>query len=159
MSEQTAPKGFKKVAEGYLRMKSQIAKVKEKAAEAMEQGVQTLEVGGAAFGFGYLRGRMSSESKPFAIAGVPTDLGAGLALHTLAFMGGFDKYAEHGHNLGDGALASYLTFKGIQFGKEAAAKAGTASGYDDPAMLTAGGIGASAIRDASLAAQIANLAG
>jgi hypothetical protein len=146
----------KKLAQGYLRFKAQVEKVKEKAAESMQHAVQTMEVGGSAFGFGYLRGRMSAPDKPFAILGVPTDLGVGVALHALAFMGAFDKYNEHGHNFGDGALASYLTFKGIQFGQEAKAKSTT--GYD-PAQLGAGGVGFAGGNESSLVDSMAALAG
>lgn len=96
------------------RTKARLEKVKEQTAEAMAQVVQTTEIGATAFGFGFARGRYGDITLPF---GIPIDLGAGVVLHALAFMGAAGaKYDEHLHNFGDGALASYLTFLGASFG-------------------------------------------
>jgi hypothetical protein len=100
--------------------KKTVASIKEKAAETMGVAVGVLEVSAASFGFGYARGRYATTGGEFAIMGVPPDLLAGVVLHGLGFLGAFGaKYDEHAHNLGNGALAAFLTTKGVQFGVEA----------------------------------------
>jgi hypothetical protein len=101
------------------RGKKTVAQIKERAAETMGVAVGALEVSAASFGFGYARGRMAKTDGTFTIMGVPPDLLAGVVLHGLGFLGAFDKYSEHAHNLGNGALAAFLTTKGVQFGVEA----------------------------------------
>lgn len=146
------------------RGKKTVAAIREKAAETMSTAVGALEVSAASFGFGYARGRYATTDGQFAIMGVPPDLLAGVVLHGLGFLGAFGpKYDEHAHNLGNGALAAFLTTKGVGFGVQArstdpASKYGPlqpgkvvvgADGY--PAM----GAGSMRMSDADLAREIA----
>lgn len=94
------------------RARAQVATIREKSAEAIGTIVQTFEVGGTAFGVGFMQGRWGS----IELAGVPVEFIAGLGLHVLAFLGGAGRYAEHVHNVGDGALAGYATKLGQGFG-------------------------------------------
>lgn len=108
-----------KVLSKYEKAKGQVEKIKDKAAETMGVAVGAMEVAASSFGFGYARGRMATTDGEFAVMGVPPDLLAGVVLHGLGFLGAFGKYDEHAHNLGNGALAAFLTTKGVQFGVEA----------------------------------------
>lgn len=129
---------LKKAAEQAIRLKRQVDNIKEKSAEALGHAVQTLEVGSASFGFAYLRGRLTTPERQFTVMNVPIDLLAGFGLHALSFAGAFDKYDEHAHNFGDGALAAYLAFTGLKFGAQSQdpAKSVTIAGELGPAMPT-----------------------
>ena len=122
---------LKRAREYVERAREKMAKVREHAEEAIGQGIQIAEVSGTAFGFGYAHARWGGAKGQVEVLGVPADLGVAVALHGVAFMGGLGKYAEHGHNVGTGALASYSYRIGSQFGTEAAkhapAKAGPAN--------------------------------
>ena len=108
-----------KLIETTERAKTSAARLKEKATETMGIALGAMEVSGASFGFGYARGRFATADGEFAVMGVPPDLLAGVALHGLGFLGAFGKkYSEHAHNLANGALASFLSTKGVQFGIE-----------------------------------------
>lgn len=101
------------------RAREKMAKIREHAEEAIGQGIQIAEVSGTAFGFGYANARWGGEKGQVEILGLPADLGVAVALHGVAFMGGLGRYAEHGHNVGTGALASYSYRMGTHFGAEA----------------------------------------
>jgi hypothetical protein len=101
------------------RAREKMAKVREHAEEAIGQGIQIAEVSGTAFGFGYANARWGGQKGQVEIVGLPADLGVAVALHGVAFMGGLGRYAEHGHNVGTGALASYAYRMGTHFGLEA----------------------------------------
>ncbi len=108
------------LAERAARAEGKIEKAKEKATEMMGMGLQAVEVGGAAFAFGYAHQRYGTNGE-LQIAGVSADLVAGLGLHAFSLLGGFGaKYAEHGHNLGDGCIASFAFRMGSQMGAQAA---------------------------------------
>lgn len=102
------------------RMQRRFENAKEKGEEVVGSVVQTAEVGATAFAFGYARGRYGETN----VMGVPIDLGAGAATHLGAFFGLFGKYAEHAHNLADGAIAEYLAVKGAIVGDKMRQKAG-----------------------------------
>jgi hypothetical protein len=104
-----------------------MAKIREKAEGAIQTGIQIAEVSGTSFAFGYANGRWG-ENGELTIGGVPVDLGAAVALHGVAFLGGLGKYAEHGHNMGTGALAACAYRTGAQMGAENANKPPRAAG-------------------------------
>ncbi len=111
------------------RAKAQVANIKEKAEETMQTAKCAVETVGTAFGFGYLRGRMTDPADPesFSVMGVEPDLLAGVALHAVGFLGGFGKYSEDAHNVANGALSSYAVTKGVEIGVDARAESeGTA---------------------------------
>jgi hypothetical protein len=124
-----------KMAEKGERAVARMSKYKEAAAEQMGVAVQTVEVGVASFGFGYARGRYAKDGE-FELLGVPPDLLTGAALHVLAFMGTFDKYDRDAHNVADGALAAYLTTKGVEFGVEAKQKQTAVASGIDPELMS-----------------------
>jgi hypothetical protein len=101
------------------RMSSKMAKLREHAEEAIGNGIQVTEVGGTAFAFGYANGRWGEDGE-IKMLGVPVDLGVGFALTGIAMFGGLGKYAEHGVNIGSGALAAYGYRAGFQLGQDAA---------------------------------------
>lgn len=122
------------------RFKAQVDNLRERSQEAIGQVVQTLEVGIVSFGFGFARGRWGGVD----VVGVPADLGAGILAHLGGYMGFGGKNAEHLHNLGDGALASYLNTLGAGIGVDMANKAGqpAKTGYEQtggPPQLGPGG--------------------
>lgn len=83
-----------------------------KGEEAMGHMVQSMEVGVAALGFGWAEGRYGS----IELLGIPANLGASVVMHGLGYFGMAGKHSEHLHNLGDGALASYLHTMGVGIG-------------------------------------------
>jgi len=108
------------------------------------QAVQSLEIGSAALGLGYLSGRYGA----IGIGPVPADLAAALTLHLGGYLGVAGKYSEHLHNFGDGAWSSYLVKMGAGLGTNARLKSGqspfTASGenarrYGGMPTMNAGG--------------------
>lgn len=153
----SADRQMSKLREMYERSQAQLGRIKDKAEEQMGVAMQTMTVGVASFGAGFVRGRFGE----IAPAGVPVDLGAGLALHLVGYtMAG--KYKESAHNLGDGLLAAYLTTLGAGIGtKMRAQKSGTATGadyaigYDQARALNsapARGMGSTGLTPADIAA-------
>jgi hypothetical protein len=122
------------------RAMARVKNIKAATAEAMGTVIQTTEVGVAAFGMGVLRGRFGESLN---LLGVPIDLGAGVLLHVLGFMGAAGKqYDEHLHNFGDGMLAAYLTVLGAGIGDSmSAAPKKTIKVGDDPYYVASGGQG------------------
>lgn len=110
------------------RMRARAENMKEKAEEALGTAIQTVEVGGTSFLFAYLRGRMGDENGDLNVVGIPASLGTGVAMHLVGFLGGFGKYADHAHNIGDGAIAEYAVTMGVRIGADAKVEAGTTQG-------------------------------
>lgn len=100
----------------YEKLKARVANMKEKGQEALGSVLQSAEVGGSAFAFGYMRGRMGDDNGEFDVVGIPASLGAAVAFHGMGFLGLFGKHSEHAHNLGDGALAEYAAVAGMRMG-------------------------------------------
>lgn len=97
---------MKKAASRYEQLKGKIAGIKKKAEHVTEKFVRSVEVTGASFAMGVANGR-SNDPEGVNVAGVPVDLGAGLALTVLGYMGAAGKHSDHLNNLGDGCLAHY----------------------------------------------------
>lgn len=102
------------------RMSNKMSKLREHAEEAIGNGLQVAEVGAAAGALGYANGKWGGEDGELKVLGVPADLGVGFALTGVALFGGLGKYAEHGVNIGSGALAAYAYRTGFQLGASAA---------------------------------------
>lgn len=95
----------------YTSARKAVQKVRAEAQETVMSVVRSVEVGGTAFSFGIVNGRWGRPE----LLGVPVDLGGSMVLHSLGFL--LDKeLAGHLHNLGDGAMASYLTSLGTGIG-------------------------------------------
>lgn len=95
----------------YTNAKKAVQRAREDARETVMAVVRSVEVGGTAFSFGIVNGRWGRPE----LLGVPVDLGGSIAFHSLGFL--MDKeIAGHLHNLGDGAMASYLTALGTGIG-------------------------------------------
>lgn len=109
----------------YERLKARVETLKEKGQEALGSVLQSAEVGGAAFAFGFMRGKMADTDGNLDVVGIPASLGASIALHGLGFLGVFGKHSEHAHNLGDGALAEYAAVAGMRMGNERSDNPGT----------------------------------
>lgn len=98
------------------RAKARAAGMEKKSEATMNLALNAVEIGATSFGFGYMRGRYADASGKWEVFGVPPDLLAAVVLHGLAFMGSFEKYAPHAHNVANGALASYLNVMGTGMG-------------------------------------------
>jgi hypothetical protein len=95
-------------------LKNRIEKVKAHTEKVTEKIVRTAEVGGTAFAVGILNGKTGGVE----VMGVPLELGAGVALNILSYMGAAGKMSDHLGNVGDGALASFATMEGVKIGLE-----------------------------------------
>ncbi len=113
------------MASKYEALKARIASWKEKGQEQMGHALQAVEVGATAFGFGFLRGKMSDANGDLDVAGIPASLGTSIALHGLGFMNVFGKHSEHAHNIADGALAEYAAVQGMRMGAARSDNPGT----------------------------------
>ena len=113
-----------RVKEGYERLQARMHNAAKRNEKAIEQGFAVLETNGGLFAWGWANERYGDPTdqgvKELRVLGMPADLAAGGALLGLSFFGGFGKYAEHGHNLGDGCIASYAFRMGSQMGATAA---------------------------------------
>lgn len=103
------------------RARKTAANVKAKAEGAISTAVTSGETVGGAFLTAYARGRMGGADGRWLVGNVDADLLAGLGLHAIGFIVE-DKYGEHAHAVGNGALACYSTMKGIEFGRESKKK-------------------------------------
>ena len=107
------------LATRYQGMQKRVQTIKADAEEKVMVVVQTAEVSTAAFAFGLVNGRWNRPE----VVGVPVDALAGMGFHVLGFF--IDKGGEHMHNLGDGALASYLASLGMGVGAKMRLEAGS----------------------------------
>jgi hypothetical protein len=110
-----------KAKEYVERVQQRMARMREKSEEVIGEGIAAAEVAGTAFGLGYANARFG-ERGSLQMFGVPVDLGVAVAMHGLAFAGGLGKYAEHGHNIGTGALACYAYRTGAELGSASRAQ-------------------------------------
>ncbi len=95
----------------YEGMQKRVQNIKKDAEEKVMIVVQTAEIGTSAFAFGLINGRWNRPE----VVGVPVDALAGLCFHTAGFL--VDSNAgQHMHNLGDGAVASYVAGLGLGVG-------------------------------------------
>lgn len=115
MADQYSVTSVAHAREMIANARKKMAQMREGAEEVIGEGIRIGEVGAAALGFGYANGRWG-ENGELAVGGIPVDLGAAVLLHGTAFMGGLGKYAEHGHNLGTGALAAAAYRTGAKIG-------------------------------------------
>jgi hypothetical protein len=133
-------------------LKKRIEGIKQHTEKTVEKVIRTAEVGGTAFAIGVLNGKTGGVE----IMGVPLELGAGIALNVLSYMGAAGKMSDHVGNVGDGALASFATMEGVKIGLQWAQKSGgqgALSGGSAPALpAPAAGIGLTAAEVAQAAA-------
>lgn len=101
-------------------LKRRIEGIKQHTEKTVEKVIRTAEVGGTAFAVGVLNGKTGGVE----IMGVPLELGAGIALNVLSYMGAAGKMSDHVGNIGDGALASFATMEGVKIGLQWAQKSG-----------------------------------
>lgn len=118
------------------------ARAREKAGEATQTIVASAEIGGAAFLHGLATGRYGEEK--LKIAGVPLGLGLGVGANVLALVGVGRGMEDHLRNLGNGALAGYLSNLGLRTGAKLKSEAGVSGELpgDDAVMqlLTPGSV-------------------
>lgn len=119
MSIQVSKAALTRMADRAEGLQKRLANVKKQTEHTVGKVVRTMETGGMAFGLGLANGRYGSTE----IAGMPLELLAGAGLNIAGYLGLGGKYSDHLNNLGDGALASYLTILGVQTGAEMKAKA------------------------------------
>jgi hypothetical protein len=114
------------------RLQSRISNIKKHAEEGARVAFAAVEINGAAAAWGYMNERWGKapESDPSGLkevvfAGIPADLGAGVSLLALAFLGGAGAYAEHATNLGNGSTAAFSYRFGHEFAVKHAKQSGT----------------------------------
>jgi hypothetical protein len=113
---------------GTERFRAKAERLSERMDEGISAGLQMVEVGGTAFLFAYLNARYAKAGNPdIQVMGMSVDLITGVGLHGLGFLTR-SKYREHLHNVGDGALAAYLTRLGAEMGGQSRLNAQNASG-------------------------------
>lgn len=113
-------------------LRNRLAKIREQSTEAVGQILQTAEIAGAAGGFSWANARYGTQDPKTGdiaktLMGMPIDLGSAVVLHGLSFAGMLGRHKEHGHNLGDGALASYVCRVGTRMGFTSKNKANIAA--------------------------------
>lgn len=96
--------------DSHRRAWGRVHSIEKKDKNIKETTFQAVEVSAMALGFGFVRGRWKGD-----MYGIPVDLAGGVVLHAAGLFGG-PKYANHLHNLGDGALASFFTTLGAGLG-------------------------------------------
>lgn len=127
---------MKKAASRYEQLKTKVAGIRKKAEHVTEKFVRTVEVSGAAFAMGVANGR-SHDPEGVNIGGVPIDLGAGIGLEILGYLGAAGKHSDHLNNLGDGCLAHYAAVLGRGVGVTWKEK-GHLGGGANPALKASG---------------------
>lgn len=100
-------------------LQKRFTNVKKQAEHTVEKVLRTAETGGMAFGLGVANGRYGSTE----VMGMPVELLLGAGLNVAGYLGLAGKHSDHLNNLGDGALAAYLTVLGVQVGAQLKAKA------------------------------------
>ena len=93
--------------EHIMRLQSGLRNTRAKAGEIMETAIETVEIGGTAFAFGILEGRVETD-KQFEIAGVPLPLAAGVAGLAFGLFGVGRGMERHFIAIGMGALSAHL---------------------------------------------------
>lgn len=137
------------------RLQSRIHNIKKHAEEGARVAFAAVEINGSAAAWGYANERWGKapESDPTGlkevmIAGIPADLGVGVALLGASFLGALGTYAEHGTNIGNGSTAAFAYRFGHEFAKKHAQTSGTttkgappqfAAGYHPPYYGAHGG--------------------
>src|SRR5277367_5738412 len=115
-------------------LKKRIEGIKQHTERTVEKVVRTAEVGGTAFAIGVLNGKTGGVE----VMGVPLELGAGIALNVLSYMGAAGRMSDHLGNVGDGAIASFATMEGVKIGLQWAAKSGGGGGGGGQKHVSAG---------------------
>lgn len=98
-----------------------IEKVKAHTEKITEKIVRTAEVAGTAFAVGIMYGKTYDEATQrtgIEVMGVPLELGGGLALNVLGYMGAAGKMSDHLGNIGDGMLAAFAVKEGTGIGDD-----------------------------------------
>lgn len=114
MAVQLSKKDLNRAQERLVSLRNRIERAKKEAEKTAEKFVRSAEVGGTAFAFGVVQGRTGGVE----VVGVPIDLAVGVGLNIAGYMGAAGKMSDHLNNVGDGALAAYLTTMGQGVGKE-----------------------------------------
>jgi hypothetical protein len=131
-------------------LQKRMMRFKAHAEKTTEKVVRTVEVGAMALGMGIVQGRSGSVE----IVGVPLELGIGAGLNLLGYFGIAGKHSDHLNNLGDGALAAYLTTVGKGVGTAMKLKS-LGGGSSAPAQVQAPAKGNSELTPAEIAAAVA----
>jgi hypothetical protein len=119
-----------KLKKAYINASRAVAKANEKMEDAVGGMVRSIEVQGAAFGFGALQGYYyepaGGKDTKFGpqIFGADAELVVGGGLYVASLLGLGGKYSDHLKNLADGALAAYVSNQGRGWGAKLREKKG-----------------------------------
>jgi len=118
MAEKASLAKFHAVQRKLATAQKRVEKIREVADEKVAVVIKTAETGGAALLGGVMigKGLQDSTSMMNNVFGIPTTLGAALALHACGLVGIGGDNAGHLHGIGDGFLAAYLAHFGTQIG-------------------------------------------
>lgn len=117
------------------RLQSRISNIKKHAEEGARVAFAAVEINGAAAAWGYVNERWGKAAdsdpsglKELMVAGIPADLGVGIGLLAMSFLGGAGVYAEHATNLGNGSTSAFAYRFGHEFAKKHAQGGTTTKG-------------------------------
>lgn len=148
MTTQISKASVSRLAQRAEGLQKRMMRFKAHAEKTTEKVVRTVEVGAMALGMGMAQGRYGSVE----IVGVPAELAVGGVLNLLGYFGIAGKHSDHLNNLGDGALAAYLTTVGKGVGTAMKLKS---LGGGTPAQIQAPAKGSSELTPAEIAAAVA----
>lgn len=137
---------LRKAATRAESLKTRLAGLRKRTEKVAERAVHTAEVGATAFAFGVLQGKTGG----IEVVGVPLELGTGVGLHLMGYLGLGGKMSDHLHGIADGALAAYLTTIGRAVGAEWKKKGSGTGELEDGHRAARIGQGANAFRDDEL---------
>lgn len=127
---------LRKRAEGAM---ARLRGVREKAEQAAGTVIQSATIGGTAFLLGVVNGRFydaATQKRGIEVLGVPLEIISTVGFHVLGFMSS-EKYGEHLHNFGDGALAAYTNVLGMGVGEKMRQNAANNAAAQAPAQVPA----------------------
>lgn len=104
------------LAKRYESARTSVKRIKEQTEATVHNVVRSAELNSTSFAMGVINGRFGSPE----LLGVPVDLGIGVALHGVGFLG---IASDHMHAIGDGCTSSYFSSLGLGIGKKMAQEA------------------------------------
>jgi hypothetical protein len=109
---------MQQLARDVARKETTLARITEKAKERNREVAALFEVAAGTLAFSYVDAAYSDDGEEYKLMGVPLSLAAAVGLHALGWSDWAGKYSRDAHNLGTGALATWLATLGRSLGKQ-----------------------------------------